>query len=211
MGDHHFTLQVLTGSSEKRTAPTRIGLKALNDDIALARAMLADTGMTTAREDLALEAAFWAQLPGSFLLPAAQGADHLAQLLRQGALSQLSLRPRDRQSLGRCARAPHHQRPLAVLLLAPCERPAATRTAAAARIPATPSFAGRPARASPCSSAFWWHARPPGRHPSHLRQGPRLEILVRALGRHLSAPQERRADRLQPAAAPANRPPMSNS
>ena len=41
-------------------------MKALNDDIALARTMLADTGMTTAREDLALEAAFWAQLPGAF-------------------------------------------------------------------------------------------------------------------------------------------------
>ena len=34
--------------------------------MALARAKLADTGMTVAREDLALEAAFWAQLPGNF-------------------------------------------------------------------------------------------------------------------------------------------------
>ena len=33
---------------------------------ARARAKLADTGMTVAREDLALEAAFWAQLPGNF-------------------------------------------------------------------------------------------------------------------------------------------------
>jgi type IV secretion system protein VirB4 len=41
-------------------------VKGLNDSIALARTMLADTGMTTAREDLALEAAFWAQLPGAF-------------------------------------------------------------------------------------------------------------------------------------------------
>jgi type IV secretion system protein VirB4 len=55
MGDHHFTLQVLSDD------PT---LKRLNDDVALARSMLADTGITTAREDLALEAAFWAQLPG---------------------------------------------------------------------------------------------------------------------------------------------------
>jgi type IV secretion system protein VirB4 len=67
MGDHHFTLQVLTGLSEKQSGATdEHRLKALNDDIALARAMLADTGMTTAREDLALEAAFWAQLPGGF-------------------------------------------------------------------------------------------------------------------------------------------------
>jgi type IV secretion system protein VirB4 len=34
--------------------------------IALARSCLADTGMLVAREDLALEAAFWAQLPGNF-------------------------------------------------------------------------------------------------------------------------------------------------
>src|SRR6185437_1260990 len=38
----------------------------LNDEVARARAILADTGMTVAREDLALEAAFWAQLPGNF-------------------------------------------------------------------------------------------------------------------------------------------------
>jgi type IV secretion system protein VirB4 len=38
----------------------------LNDHVALARSLLADTGMTVAREDLALEAAFWAQLPGNF-------------------------------------------------------------------------------------------------------------------------------------------------
>ena len=38
----------------------------LNEHVALARALLADTGMTVAREDLALEAAFWAQLPGNF-------------------------------------------------------------------------------------------------------------------------------------------------
>jgi type IV secretion system protein VirB4 len=67
MGDHHFTLQVLTRASEKHpNGNDEDRLKALNDDIALARTMLADTGMTTAREDLALEAAFWAQLPGAF-------------------------------------------------------------------------------------------------------------------------------------------------
>jgi type IV secretion system protein VirB4 len=34
--------------------------------VALARTLLADAGMTVAREDLALEAAYWAQLPGNF-------------------------------------------------------------------------------------------------------------------------------------------------
>jgi type IV secretion system protein VirB4 len=67
MGDHHFTLQVLTGAADGKAAATDENrVKALNDHIALARTMLADTGMTTAREDLALEAAFWAQLPGAF-------------------------------------------------------------------------------------------------------------------------------------------------
>ena len=36
------------------------------DAVALARTWLGDTGMVVAREDLALEGAFWAQLPGTF-------------------------------------------------------------------------------------------------------------------------------------------------
>lgn len=69
MGDHHFSLQVLTALQTTPTDASRAAaLRQLNDDLALARAMLADTGMTTAREDLALEAAFWAQLPGCFAL-----------------------------------------------------------------------------------------------------------------------------------------------
>lgn len=69
MGDHHFSLQIIAdvanaaGKSEEGGS-TR--LKPLNDAIALARSCLADTGMLVAREDLALEAAFWAQLPGNF-------------------------------------------------------------------------------------------------------------------------------------------------
>lgn len=68
MGDHHFTLQVLTPAMEARSGADLGLLKRLNDDVALARAMLADCGMAVAREDLALEAAFWAQLPGCFSL-----------------------------------------------------------------------------------------------------------------------------------------------
>lgn len=69
MGDHHFTLQVLAEPDEVqegRAAGERLGT--LNGCVAQARAILADTGMTVAREDLALEAAFWAQLPGNFSL-----------------------------------------------------------------------------------------------------------------------------------------------
>jgi type IV secretion system protein VirB4 len=67
MGDHHFTLQVQADASPKRSGdPDSERMKRLNDAVALARTFLADTGMTVAREDLALEAAFWAQLPGNF-------------------------------------------------------------------------------------------------------------------------------------------------
>jgi type IV secretion system protein VirB4 len=67
VGDHHFTLHVLAdtfdGLSEAEGRPR---LKQLNDNVARARYLLGDTGMVVAREDLALEAAFWAQLPGNF-------------------------------------------------------------------------------------------------------------------------------------------------
>lgn len=66
MGDHHLSLHVLTPPlwPGERSASV---LKQLNDDVALARTLLVDScGMTVAREDLALEAAFWAQLPGNF-------------------------------------------------------------------------------------------------------------------------------------------------
>jgi len=69
MGDHHFTLQILAAPDEVPAGrPPEERLRTLNDCVARARAILADTGMTVAREDLALEAAFWSQLPGSFQL-----------------------------------------------------------------------------------------------------------------------------------------------
>ena len=71
LGDHHLTLQVMSEGGPQRAgrSPER-QLQHLNDDVALARSMLADTGMTVAREDLALEAAYWAQLPGCFSMRA---------------------------------------------------------------------------------------------------------------------------------------------
>jgi type IV secretion system protein VirB4 len=66
MADHHFCLQVLADIDADEGVPAPQRLKVLNDQVALARSLLADTGMTVAREDLALEAAFWAQLPGNF-------------------------------------------------------------------------------------------------------------------------------------------------
>jgi type IV secretion system protein VirB4 len=68
IGEHHLTLQVLADVPEPDPSADQRRLKALNDGVAVARDLLADTGMLVAREDLALEAAFWAQLPGNFAL-----------------------------------------------------------------------------------------------------------------------------------------------
>jgi type IV secretion system protein VirB4 len=67
MGDHHFSLQLMADVRDPGKHELEADrLKSLNDQVALARSLLADTGMLVAREDLALEAAFWAQLPGNF-------------------------------------------------------------------------------------------------------------------------------------------------
>lgn len=59
LGEHHLSLMVMD------TNHTR-----LLDRLAQARVAAGDTGMVMAREDYALEAAFWAQLPGNFSLRA---------------------------------------------------------------------------------------------------------------------------------------------
>ena len=72
MGDHQASLMVF-GDSPKQLA----------DHMSKARAMLADSGLVVAREDLALEAAFWAQFPGNFKLrarPAAINSRNFAAL-----------------------------------------------------------------------------------------------------------------------------------
>lgn len=67
VGDHHMTLHVLADPFEgTKEAEGRPRLKQLLDNVSHARSVLADTGMVVAREDLALEPAFWAQLPGNF-------------------------------------------------------------------------------------------------------------------------------------------------
>jgi len=68
MGDHHFSLQVIADIAGEDCEGVPARLKSLNDSVAWARSVLADTGMLVAREDLALEAAFWAQLPGNFAM-----------------------------------------------------------------------------------------------------------------------------------------------
>jgi type IV secretion system protein VirB4 len=68
VGDHHFSLQVLADAESGYRDGNVRWLQRLNDSVALARSLLADSGMTVAREDLALEAAFWAQLPAAFAM-----------------------------------------------------------------------------------------------------------------------------------------------
>ena len=63
LGDHHLSLIVYA------EAPRQ-----LPDHMSLARRALADAGAVVAREDLGLEAAYWAQLPGLFKYRARSGA-----------------------------------------------------------------------------------------------------------------------------------------
>ena len=63
MGDHHLTLVTFADS-----------LPALADVAAHARRDLAESGAVVAREDLALEAVYWAQLPGNMRLRTRPGA-----------------------------------------------------------------------------------------------------------------------------------------
>lgn len=66
MGDHHLTLQILTEQLPATGFDPATALAGLDNSVALARAMLSEAGVVAAREDLALEAAFWAQLPAQF-------------------------------------------------------------------------------------------------------------------------------------------------
>ncbi|MCZ7866014.1 VirB4 family type IV secretion system protein [Agrobacterium sp. ST15.13.013] len=63
IGEHHLTLCVF--------APA---LKELTDNLAKVRASLTSGGAVVAREDLGLEAGWWAQLPGNFRYRARSGA-----------------------------------------------------------------------------------------------------------------------------------------
>ncbi len=66
LGDHHLSLQVLV--EVPAGVEVARSLKSLDAQLAVARNAIADSGMTVAREDLGLEAAFWAQLPGNYSL-----------------------------------------------------------------------------------------------------------------------------------------------
>jgi type IV secretion system protein VirB4 len=61
-GEHHMTIAVRANSPDE-----------VNDGIAEVQASLADLGILSVREDIALEPAFWAQFPGNFRYIARRG------------------------------------------------------------------------------------------------------------------------------------------
>lgn len=63
LGDHHLTLTVFADS-----------VKELTENLAKSRTHLTNGGAVVAREDLGLEAAWWAQLPGNFRYRVRSGA-----------------------------------------------------------------------------------------------------------------------------------------
>ncbi|MEK1851474.1 MAG: VirB4 family type IV secretion system protein [Phyllobacterium sp.] len=63
LGEHHLSLAVFASS-----------MKDLTDNLAQSRSHLTNGGTVVAREDLGLEAAWWAQLPGNFRYRARSGA-----------------------------------------------------------------------------------------------------------------------------------------
>lgn len=72
LGEHHLGLTVFGET-------TRL----LNENLSVARAALSESGIVAAREDLAVEAAYWAQLPGNFIFrtrPAAITSRNFAAL-----------------------------------------------------------------------------------------------------------------------------------
>jgi type IV secretion system protein VirB4 len=66
LGDHHLSLQVMTDVAAAEDDQAGQLWRALETAVADARIRLGDAGIVAAREDLALESAFWAQLPGNF-------------------------------------------------------------------------------------------------------------------------------------------------
>ena len=78
--------------------------------------------MTVAREDLALEAAFWAQLPGNFAVRPRKAPITSRNFAAMVPFHNYPSGRATRQSLGRCADAARDERALAVLLFAPRQR-----------------------------------------------------------------------------------------
>ncbi|WP_285412483.1 hypothetical protein [Variovorax sp. efr-133-TYG-130] len=203
-GDHHFSLHVLADVEDGvggRVHQPR--LKQLNDHMARARYLLGDTGMVVAREDLALEAAFWAQLPGNFGYRSRKAPITSRNFAAMSPFHNFPHGPRDRQLLGQRADDVHDPRGVSLLFLAARERPAQSRWR-------QPTRRGTPHRRGsswygqdhPAGFLHGGHLQSPGCHPDHLRQGRGPAHPGAGTRRPVPAHPERRADGLQ---SPATR------
>ena len=200
MGDHHLTLQVLTEAVAAEDASHgEASIRALNESVALARTWLGETGMVVAREDLAMEAAFWAQLPGNFGFRPRKAPITSRNFAGLCATAQFSRRPRDRQSLGRGARAVCDVGALALLLLAARERSSGGGRGFATRHRAYVHLRTDGLGEDRVPWVLCGDAREGRRHSSHLRQRSRARDPGAGIGRCVRAAQVRAADRLQSA------------
>ena len=137
MGDHQASLMVL-GDSPRQLA----------DHMSKARALLADSGLVVAREDLAIEAAFWAQFPGNFKLRA-RPRRSTAATSRPWPPSTHILRARLTATIG--------VRPWRSCARRRARRSSSISTSATS---ATPSFAAQPARGRRwCRTSCWPSSR----------------------------------------------------
>lgn len=83
MGDHHLTLVTFADT-----------LPALSEVVARARRDLAESGAVVTREDLALEAVYWAQLPGNMRLRSRPGAINSRNFAAMASLHNYPLGPK---------------------------------------------------------------------------------------------------------------------
>ena len=149
MGEHHLSLQVLSDPvpAARRWPTLSSVIDTLGERLGVARALLADTGMTVAREDLALEAGFWASVARQFRDARTARSDHEPELRRAQPLAQLS----KGRSKG------NHWGEALTLLKTSAGSPFyfslhasdPVQRGGTARISGTPSYAVRPARARP--------------------------------------------------------------
>ena len=109
-----------------------------------------------AREDLALEAAFWAQLPGNFPIRPRKSPITSRNFAAMVPFHNYPAGRPDGNHWGAALAVLVTSAAIALSLFAARERSAKILTAAAARIRVTRLSAVRPARARRCSSGFWW-------------------------------------------------------
>jgi type IV secretion system protein VirB4 len=176
MGDHQATILVYDADP-----------RALAANLSQARALLADSGLVTAREDLALEAAFWSQFPGNF-----------ARRVRPAAITSrnfAALAPFHTHPTGRADG--NHWGPAVALL----------RTSAGS--PFHFNFhvgdLGHTFICGPSGSGAELHAGAAGEGPAAdgvHRQGPRRRAFRSGQRRYLPDPAQRRAHRLCPFQGP---------